>query len=89
MKRAKGVCWDSWHRMVALRSLQLMVMNGVVRHATVDPPQRFDTCAAMKADLEAAGSISLSTAIVDEQSWFTRIFRRQAGSPFTHARHTT
>jgi hypothetical protein len=88
MRRTKGIRWDRWHRMVVLRSLQLMVMNGVVRRAEVDPPQHLNDCAEVDTDPEASLSIAMAPVIVDEQGWFTRFFRRRADSPFTDARHT-
>ena len=88
MKRTTGIRWDRWHRMVVMRSLKLMVMNGVVRHAEVDPPQHFDDCAGIEEDPEASVS-SMPPVIVDEESWFTRFSCRQADSPLTQVRHTT
>lgn len=89
MRRTKGVRWDRWHHMVVLRSLQLMVLNGVVRRAEVDPPQHLDDCADIEADSEVSVSISMPPVNLDEKGWFTRFFRRRAESVFTHARHTT
>jgi len=91
VRRAKGVRWDRWHRMVVMRSLEMMVMNGVVRRAEVDPSQHLDDCAGIETDpdTEASVSISVPSGIVDEQSWFTRFFRRRTDSSLTHARHTT
>ena len=87
MRRTRGVRWDCWRRMVTMRSLELMVMNGVIRHATVDPPQYLDACADIEASPE--DSLSLPPVIIDEQGWFTRFFRRREFSPLTHERHTT
>ena len=87
-KRTKGIRWNRWHRMVVLRSLQLMVMNGVVRRAEVDPPQHLDDCADIGTDPEAAFS-SMPPVNLDEQGWFTRFFRRRADLLISHARHTT
>jgi len=53
MRRTKGVRWDYWHRMVVMRSLELMVMNGVVRRAAVDPTQHLDDCADIDNDTAA------------------------------------
>jgi len=86
MRRTKGVRWGYWHRMVTMRSLQLLVMNGVVRRAAVDPPQRRDDCADMEANPEE--SISIPPAAVDEQGWFTRFFRRREYVLINHERHT-
>jgi hypothetical protein len=88
VKRTEGIRWDRWHRTVVMRSLELMVMNGVVRHAEVDPPQHFDDHAVIEEDPEASVS-SMPPVIVDEESWFTRFSCRQADSPFMQARHTT
>jgi predicted alpha/beta hydrolase len=87
-RRTEGIRWDRWHRMAMMRSLELMVLNGVVRRAEVDPPQHF----ANRADSEAvprASLPSLPLVQLDEQGWFTRFFRRRADAPFTHVRHTT
>ena len=88
MRRTQGVRWDCRHGMVAVRSLELMVMNGVVRRAEVDPPQHLDDCADIDRDI-AASLASIPPSIVDRQGWFTRFFRRRIESPFTHARHMT
>ncbi|HSL03016.1 MAG TPA: hypothetical protein VK901_05705 [Nitrospiraceae bacterium] len=85
MRRTAGTRWD---RMVAMRSLQLMVINGVIRRAEVFPHRNLDKYVDLDADPEAALS-SLSAVTLDEQSWFTRVSCRQAGSPFTHARNAT
>lgn len=87
-RRAKGVRWDRWRRMVVMRSLEMMVMNGVVRRAEVDPPRYLNDC----EDIEAGPEASLSTVPsvnLEEQSWFTRFSCRQTELVFTHARHTT
>jgi hypothetical protein len=88
MRRTIGIRWDRWHRTVVMRSLELMVMNGVVRRAEVDPHWRLDDCADIEEDPEASLS-SMPPVIVDEQCWFTRFSCRQADSPITHSRHTT
>jgi hypothetical protein len=87
MRRTDGIRWDRWHRMVVMRSLQMMVMSGVVRRAEIDPPQHLDDCANIETDPEA--SLSMPPVIFDEQGWFTRFVRRREDSPFTHERHTT
>jgi len=89
MRRTKGIRWDRWHRMVVTRSLEMMVMNRVLRHAEVDPPRHSDDAANIEADPEESASRSMRDVITDEQGWFTRFVRRRVGSPFTHARHTT
>ena len=88
MRRTEGIRWDRWHRMVVTRSLQMMVMSGVVRRAEVDPPQHLDDRAYMEADPEASLS-SIQPVIVDEEGWFTRFVSRRSDSSFTHAGHTT
>jgi len=88
MRRTEGIRWDRWHRMVMMRSLELMVLNGVVRSAEVDPPQHL----ANRADSEAvprAALPSLPLVQLDEQGWFTRFFRRRTDLHITQARHTT
>jgi hypothetical protein len=88
MRRTEGIRWDRWHRMVMMRSLELMVLNGVVRSAEVDPPQHL----ANRADSEAvprASLPSLPLVQLDEQGWFTRFFRRRTDLHITQARHTT
>jgi predicted alpha/beta hydrolase len=88
MRRTEGIRWDRWHRMVMMRSLELMVLNGVVRSAEVDPPQHF----ANRADSEAVPRASLPSfplVQLDEQGWFTRFFRRRTDLHITQARHTT
>ncbi|MGH7485432.1 MAG: hypothetical protein ACREMY_07475 [bacterium] len=89
MRRTKGIRWDRWHRMVVTRSLEMMVMNRVLRHAEVDPPRHSNDAANIEADPEESASRSMPDVITDEQGWFTRFVRRRVGSPFTHARHTT
>ena len=75
------------NRMVAMRSLQLMVINGVIRRAEVFPHRNLDKYVDLDADPEASLS-SLVTVTPDKQGWFTRFAGRQAESPLTHARHT-
>jgi hypothetical protein len=87
-RRIEGIRWDRWHRTFVMRSLKLMVMNGVVRRAEVDPHWRLDDCADIEEDPEASLP-SMPPVIVDEESWFTRFSCRQADSPLTQARHTT
>ena len=87
MRRTEGIRWDRWHRMAMMRSLELMVLNGVVRSAEVDPPQH----PARRADIGTNPRASLSMPLVnlDKQGWFSRFFRRRADASFTHVRHTT
>jgi len=85
-RRTGGIRWDRWHRMVVMRSLQMMVLNRVVRRAEIDPPQYRDDGADTEADPEA--SLSMPAVLVDEQGWFTRFFRRGADVLISHERHT-
>jgi hypothetical protein len=82
MRRTAGTRWD---RRAAMRSLQLMVVNGVIRRAEVFPHRNLDKYVDLDADPEA----SLSSMAIDKQSWFTRFSGRQAESPLTHARNAT
>jgi hypothetical protein len=86
MRRTEGIRWDRWHRMVVMRSLQMMLMSGVIRRAEVDLPQHRDDCADIEADPEA--SLSMPPVISDEQGWFTRFVRRRADLLINHERHT-
>lgn len=87
-RRTKGIRWDRRRRMVAMRSLQLMVMNGVIRRAEVYPLRHLDTCVDLDADPEASLS-SMPNVTLDEQSWFTRFSCRPADSFLSYVRHTT
>jgi hypothetical protein len=93
MRRTEGIRWDRWHRKVVMRSLQMMVMSGVIRraevihHAGVDLLQHRDDCADIESDTEA--SLSMPPVIFDEQGWFTRFVRRRADLLINHERHTT
>jgi len=89
MRRTKGIRWDRWHRMVVTQSLEMMVMNRVLRHAEVDPPRHHEDVTNIEADPEESAPRSMPAVITDERGWFTRFVRRRVGSPFTHARHTT
>ncbi|NWF71990.1 MAG: hypothetical protein HXY51_02945 [Nitrospirae bacterium] len=89
MRRTKGIRWDLWHRAVVTRSLELMVMNRVLRHAEVDPLRHCDDPVGIKADSEESAPRSMPAVITDELGWLSRFVRRRVGSPFTHARHTT
>ena len=88
MRRAKGVRWDRWHRMIVTRSLEMMVMNGVVRRAEVDPPKHFDVCADSETDSETSVA-AMPPVDLHEQRWYTRFFRRRADVLISHARHMT
>jgi hypothetical protein len=83
-KRTAGARWD---RKAAMRSLQLMVVNGVIRRAEVFPHRNLDKYVDLDAYPEASVS-SISTRTLEKQGWFTRFVGRQAESPLTHARHT-
>mgnify|MGYP007082077957 FL=1 len=88
MRRTKGMRWDLWHRTSVTRSLEMLVMNRVVRRAEVDPPRLRHDSAGMKADRKSS-SLSTPPANFYEGGWFTRLVRRRVGSPFTDVRHTT
>jgi hypothetical protein len=88
MRRTKGMRWDLWHRTAVTRSLEMLVMNRVVRRAEVDPPRYYNNIAGMKADRKSSSS-SAPPAGFYEGGWFTRFIRRRVGSPFTDVRHTT
>jgi hypothetical protein len=88
MRRAKGVRWDRWHCMIVTRSLEMMVMNGVVRRAEVDPPEHFDVCADSETDSETSVA-AMPPVDHHKQRWFTRFFRRRADVLISHARHMT
>ena len=88
MRRTEGIRRDRWRRMVVMRSLEMMVMNGVVRRAEVDPPRHLNDCADIEADPESSLS-SVPFVNLEEQSWFTRFSCRQTELVFRHARHTT
>lgn len=76
------------NRMAAMRSLQLMVVNGVIRRAEVFPHRNLDKYVDLDADPEASLS-SLSTITPDPHSWFARFSSRPADLPLTHARNAT
>jgi hypothetical protein len=89
MRRTKGIRWDLWHRTVVTRSLEMMVMNRVLRHAEVDPPRHCDDTVGIEADSEESAPRSMPAVITDEPDWFSRFVRRRVSSPFTDVRHTT
>lgn len=87
-RRDTGIRWDRWNRKVTMQSLQLMVMNGVVRSAEIDPPRY----RAGRPDVKAKTTVpQLSIASVDPagQGWFSKLFRRRADPLIHHVRHTT
>ena len=88
MRRTKGMRWDLWHRTSVTRSLEMLVMNRVVRRAEVDPPRPHHDNAGMKAD-RTSPSLATPPADFYEGGWLTRLIRRRVGSPFTDVRHTT
>ena len=65
MRRTKGIRWDRWpHSM--MRSLQLMVMNGVIRRAEVYPHRNLDKYVDLDADPEASlSSLSAVTLLMN------------------------
>ena len=85
MKQAADTRRD---RMVVMRSLQLMMVNGVIRRAEVYPNRNLDTYVDLDADPEVSVS-SIPVATLDEQSWLTRFSCRRADSLFMHARQVT
>ncbi len=76
------------NRMATMRSLQLMVINGVIRRAEVFPHRNLDKYVDLDADPEASLS-SLSAVTPDQYSWFARFSSRSADSTLTHARNAT
>ena len=88
MRRTKGMRWDLWHRTAVTRSLEMLVMNRVVRRAEVDPPRQRNDSTDVKADRRSS-PLSTPPANFYEEGWFTRFVRRRVGSPFTDVRHTT
>ena len=85
MRRTRGTRRD---RMATMRSLQLMVVNGVIRRAEVFPHRNLDKYVDLDADPEASWS-SLSAVTPDQRSWFARFSSQPADSPLTHARNAT
>ncbi len=76
------------NRMTTMRSLQLMVINGVIRRAEVFPHRNLDKYIDLDADPEASLS-SLSAITPDQHSWFASFSSRPADLPLTHARNAT
>ena len=86
-KGTKGIHWGRWRRKMVMRSLEMLVTSGVVRHAEIDPPEYRHECLDSEAGPEAS---VLSPAVdIDAQGWFNRFIRRRGDSPLTHVRHTT
>jgi hypothetical protein len=76
------------NRIAAMRALQLMVVNGVIRRAEVFPHRNLDKYVDLDADPEAA--LSSQSAVTSEpHSWFARFSSRQPDSSLTHARNAT
>jgi hypothetical protein len=75
-------------RIAAMRALQLMMINGVIRRAEVFPHRNLDKYVDLDADPEASLS-SLSAVTHDQHSWFARFSSRPADSTLTHARNAT
>ena len=40
MRGTRGIRWGRWRRRMVMRSLELLVTNGVIRRAEVDPPSK-------------------------------------------------
>ena len=76
------------NRMAIMRSLQLMVVNGVIRRAEVFPHRNLDKYVDLDAYPEASLS-SLSAVTPDQRSWFARFSSQPDNSPLTHARNAT
>ena len=76
------------NRMATMRSLQLMVVNGVIRRAEVFPHRNLDKYVDLDAYPEASLS-SLSAVTPDRHRWFALFSSRPADSPLTHARNAT
>jgi len=88
MRRTKGIRWDLWHRTTVRRSLEMLVMNRVVRRAEVDPPRYQSNGVGGKGAPWRPESF-LPSVSPEEPGWFARFFRRRADSSLTHVRHTT
>ncbi len=87
-RRTAGIRWDRWHRLVTMQSLEMMVMNRVLRRAEIDPPRRRNDATDSRVGPDRPVSF-LTPVNADEQGWFTRFFRRRAESSFTHMRPRT
>ena len=87
-KGTRGIQWNRWRRRMVMRSLEMLVTNGVVRRAEVDPPQYRAAYSKSASGSESSVS-SILPVNLDASGWFTRFFRRRVGSPFTRVRHTT
>jgi len=74
--------------MATMRSLQLMVVNGVIRRAEVFPHRNLDKYVDLDANPEASLSL-LSDVTPDQRSWFARFSSQPVDSPLTHARNAT
>lgn len=75
MKQTAGIRSDLRRRTKVLQSLQLMVMNGVVRRAEAGLPRQPDDSAESETD--RAASVSPVPPVTHEPAWFTRFFRRR------------
>jgi hypothetical protein len=72
VRRAAGISWEQWHRMVVMQSLKMMVMSGVVRRADLDPPLAH--LGSAEAGTEEPGGSQGSAIGMTEPSWFARMF---------------
>jgi len=86
IRRTKGIRWDLWHRTAVRQSLEILVMNRVVRRAEVDPPRYRNGIPAIRVDRNATSAYSPSVNF-GGQGWFTRFFRRRADPSITYMRH--
>jgi hypothetical protein len=72
MRRTAGISWGRWHRMVVTRSLQMMVMSGVVRRADLNPPLVHLDFVRGRPD--GQGGERIAAGVVAEPGWFVRMF---------------
>ena len=81
MRRTANIRGDLRRRTTVLRTLQLMVMNGVVRRAEAG-------CVADRVDYEkySAAPVSSLPSVTHEPAWFARFFRRRGESPVRRER---
>ena len=72
IRRATGISWEQWHRMVMMQSLRMMVMSGVVRRADLDPPPVHLNSA--QGGPVGQGGDEPSVSSVGKPGWFVRMF---------------
>ncbi|MDH4187932.1 MAG: hypothetical protein OEV08_13140 [Nitrospira sp.] len=72
VKRRGRISWGRWHHVMMLRSLQMMVMSGVVRRADLAPPPvPFDFA---RDGVDGPGQDETVAAPMAEPGWLARIF---------------